>query len=101
MMIDGKTLRDEGTTQVLNNSSAEWKAEAHDCMRRLIDSGVPFTSEDLRDMMTVEPHHPNAVGGFWIAAVKRYDLVTVGYTKADKPNSRKHILPVWVVRGMA
>lgn len=98
-MIDGQTLRDEGTTLVRNNSPEEWKSQADECMQMLIDSGEPFTSEDLRDLMTIEPHHPNAVGGYWIAAVKRYDLETVGYKKADKPNSRRHILPIWVAKG--
>jgi hypothetical protein len=98
-MKTGKTLRDEGTMSVLQNSSNEWKFEADLCMNKLIALGVPFTSEDLRDAMTIEPHHPNAVGGYWIHAVKRFDLEIVGYKKAEKPKARAHVLPVWVQKG--
>ena len=98
-MSEGARLRDEGVLSVLDNSSEAWKAEARMVMGELVDSGEPFTSEDLIERMVLRPHHPNAVGGFWIGAVKNWDLIIVGYTKADKPTSRKHILPLWVAKG--
>jgi hypothetical protein len=98
-MKTGKKLRDEGTAAVLENSSDEWKFEADLCMNRLIAKGVPFTSEDLRDAMTLPPHHPNAVGGYWIHAVKRFDLEIVAYKKAERVKSRAHVLPMWIKKG--
>jgi hypothetical protein len=98
-MKTGKKLRDEGTAAVLENSSDEWKFEADLCMNSLIAKGVPFTSEDLRDAMTLPPHHPNAVGGYWIHAVKRFDLEIVGYKKAERVKSRAHVLPMWIKKG--
>jgi hypothetical protein len=98
-MKTGKKLRDEGTAAVHENSSDEWKFEADLCMNRLIAKGLPFTSEDLRDAMTLPPHHPNAVGGYWIHAVKRFDLEIVGYKKAERVKSRAHVLPMWIKKG--
>lgn len=97
-MKTGKNLRDEGTTLVLDNASDAWKHEAHIIFEQLIAEGVPFTSEDLRNRMTLDPHHPNAWGGFWIAAVKKYDLEVVGLSKASRAVARAHVMPVWAVR---
>jgi hypothetical protein len=49
--------------------------------------------------MTLPPHHPNAVGGYWIHAVKRFDLEIVGYKKAERAKSRAHVLPMWIKKG--
>ena len=97
-MKSGKTLRDEGTTAVLDNESDAWKFEAHEIFEQLIASGVPFTSENLRSKMLLTPHHPNAWGGFWIAAVKKYDLEVVGLDKASRPIARAHVMPIWAVK---
>lgn len=97
-MKTGKTLRDEGTVAVLDSASTAWKAEAHELFEKLIASGVPFTSEDLRNQMKLTPHHPNAWGGFWIAAVKKYDLEVVGLDKASRPVARAHVMPIWAVK---
>ena len=97
-MKSGKTLRDEGTVAVLESASTAWKSEAHELFEKLINAGVPFTSEDLRNQMTLTPHHPNAWGGFWIAAVKKYDLEVVGLDKASRPVARAHVMPIWAVK---
>lgn len=97
-MTTGKKLRDEGTTAVLNNESDAWKFEAREIIEKLISSGVPFTSEDLRAQMKLSPHHPNAWGGFWIAAVKKFDLEVVGLDRATRPVARAHVMPLWAVK---
>lgn len=95
-MITGEKLRDDGVAQVLDNENEAWKAEAREVIEQLIAEGNPFTSEDLTARMTIEPHHPNAVGGFWIHAIKRYDLQVQGYRKASRPSARAHVLPIWL-----
>jgi hypothetical protein len=97
-MKTGKTLRDEGTVAVLDNESNAWKAEAHSIFEKLISAGNTFTSEDLRNEMTLMPHHPNAWGGFLIAAVKKYDLEVVGLGKSSRPVARAHVMPIWAVK---
>ena len=91
-MTTGQKLRDEGTQQALDNAPDIWRKEMHAAIKKAILRGIPFTSEDLLAMVKSKPHHPNAVGGFILHAVKQYDLKTVGYCRSTKPSSRAHVL---------
>jgi hypothetical protein len=95
-MTTGQKLRDEGTAQVLSNAPDVWRNEMHAAIKRAILRGTPFTSEDLLAEVTTQPHHPNAVGGFILHAVKNYDLTVVGYCRSTKPSSRAHVLAMYL-----
>ena len=94
-MKTGKTLRNEGIAQVLENEDSAWKEEAYAVIETLAAKGKPFTSEDVWAGVTSEPHHPNCMGAVMNSAVHKLKLVKQGYQSATRRNAHARVLAVW------
>ena len=94
-MKSGKTLRDEGIAIVTENAGDEFNAHIAGVIETLAAKGDPFTSDDVRDGLSMEPHHANAIGAAVLNNTKRLGLRRLGYQPSRLPKGRHHVIAVW------
>lgn len=97
----GKRDRDKGIAKVVNATDEQVKKEFWRVVKYLTSRDISFTSEEVRKRMKVEPTRPNSLPGLMQQAVKRYDLVAVGYVLATRVSARAHRLVLWQKRDIA
>lgn len=91
----GRQRRDAGIELVNANSSGEFAAVCQEAIDYLADKGEPFTVNDVRDLVVLEPHHVNAWGGQINAAVKAGRIRRVGFTESDRPEAHARVIRVY------
>jgi hypothetical protein len=70
-------------------------ADVERAVRELTAIGRPFTSDDVRARLRLEPSHPNSVGAAMSVAV-RHDLCRViGYRASERPEARGRIVALY------
>lgn len=95
----GQSLRDQGTTQVLDNAGGEWADQAISCIRRHW-SGREGIAEDFRRTCMdhgLRPHHPNAWGALTLQMKRQKLLEETGEWRAPK-DRKSHARPTRVYR---
>lgn len=100
-MNEGEQLKLDGFARVLAADAAGHRGYGEyvrDELERLIESGRPFTSEDLTQAVPegVEPHSPNVIGAIVGSAAKRGVIVPHGWTSSRRPSRRCGRLMVWI-----
>lgn len=95
-LFDGIRRRDAGMESVRTNDPAEFQAAAREAIERLAATGRPFTSDSLRGLVDVEPHHVNAWGAAVAAAVNEGRIVNVGYRKSSRPAANGRVVAQYV-----
>lgn len=88
--VSGEQRRDEGMGRVLFNTDQQYKVAFARQYRVVVNSGQPFTSEDITAVVGMPPGHRNAVGAQF-SALLRPDLtdglvVYLNHVKARKVN---------------
>ncbi len=71
--ITGEELRDEGmalSAEAEDRNNPGWDERALDAIRFVAEDNEYFTSDDVREHFSEEPHHPNAWGAVWKKAVR-------------------------------
>lgn len=95
----GRAERDESIQAVLDHAGDAWQRQALGVLGTLRHRQV--TGEDIRRACAdagVEPHHPNAWGGFVAGLVKRGTLEATGRcSQMRDPNSHARKTDVYVV----
>ena len=74
-----------------------WRLWAEDELDRLIDTGRPFTADDLRSVVGDPPDgaHVNGVGSLFTNATRAGRILMVGYRPSSRPQARGRVLRVW------
>lgn len=90
---DALAVRDERSRLALDTSDP-WTLAAEEALEDLRASGAAFTAEDVRARAGTPPH-PNALGGLFIGASKRGEIVKVGYRLASRTVAHARPLAVW------
>ena len=87
--LAGELLRERGTRAAEAGGSTGTRLRYQDAIRGLAAEGTEFSAEDVR-ARAGEPlgSSPNAVGAFLAAAVRRGEIVAIGFTRARRPHGR-------------
>lgn len=88
----GDDLRDEGMASVDKHTGQAWRDACDAEIRRLAATGKWFTANDVRDVVGYPPHHPNAMGSRFMAAVKAGIIEHGGYIKSPRKEARSRAL---------
>lgn len=91
----GLAERDAGAANALLSTHTSWRLSAEATLADLAARGVDFTAENVTAVCGDPPGHHNAVGGLFIAASKRGEIVAVGYRPASRREAHGRILRVW------
>lgn len=89
----GLTLRDAGAERVLINEG-EWKEAAAEAVRLLAHSGVPFTAEEVREIVG-DPERTNAMGAVFLVASQAGLIEPCGYRIPSRASRHANRLRVW------
>jgi hypothetical protein len=90
-----RTARDDGIARVDDNSDDGWKEAVDDWIHLLARCGADFTVDDIRKVITREPHHDNAWGARFAAAARRGVIRRVGYRQSARPAGHARAVAVW------
>ena len=73
-----------------------WADRAEHAMNTLTDRGLPFTADDLRDLIgDHEPHHPNAIGALFNAHRAAGHITPTGYHTSRHPKRNGGTQRTW------
>jgi hypothetical protein len=96
---DGARRRDDGIDRVLRNTPEWYKFQVYMVFWFLLDTGLPFDSQNARYLIGDPPNHHNAIGGVWFGLVKRAMregyLQVIGSTSARRTDSNKRNLKIY------
>lgn len=92
---DARRARDDGAQTAADSSHPYWRLAAEQAIRELAASGRVFTAEDLRDRVGQLGGHANSVGGLFLAAARRGDIVAAGYRQATRAEAHGRVLRAW------
>lgn len=95
-VLAGLRGRDRGIARVWEGTDDDWKALALATIQVLANAGDPFTAEDIREIVSDPPGHPNAMGALFQAASRQGLIRFVGYRKATRQSLHAHPIGVWV-----
>lgn len=100
-LAEGRRRAEEGANAALGSyamtrttDGEQWTANAQARMDELIQSGEPFTAEDVTAVVGVAPS-PSAIGGLFRAKAFKDRAKPVGYTDATRPEAHGRPLRVW------
>ena len=88
------SLRDRGVARVSENTPSDWVSRFDGVILTMASSGSEFSAEDVR-LLAGDPPHPNAIGGRFLAAVRRGWITRVGYKNATRNASHARALAVY------
>lgn len=97
----GLDLRDAGHELALANADSWWRSCVDEAVEHLASQRAPFTSDDVRELVTLEPRSPSAWGAAIAAHVKAGRLQYLGHRRSTRPESRARAVAVWVGVGVA
>ena len=90
-----RNARDDGITQVDANSDDKWREAVDILIHQFASAGQTFTSDDLRQCITQEPHHDNAWGARFANAARQGIIVKVGYRQSTRTAGHARAVAVW------
>lgn len=86
----GEQRRDTGMAQVISSTPEEYRQAFTAEYYRVMNSGQPFTSEDITRVVGMPPNHQNAVGAIFgslnSALVKEGRVQYLRHVKAERAN---------------
>lgn len=94
-LLEGVRRRDEGVARVWYATPDEWRAQALLTIRRLADSRIVFTAEDVR-LCVGDPPRQNAMGAAFQVASKQGLIRRVGYGAARRPSRHAATFAQWI-----
>ncbi len=92
---DPRTRRDRGARLAENSAHTSWRLAAEATLRRLAASGREFTTDDVHAAVGSPPGHHNALGGLFIAAARRREIVPTGYRPSARPEANRRAVRTW------
>lgn len=95
----GRQARDIGVAAVDAAGFAAhrtWRPKAKEALSELIESGEPFTADDLRARVDEKPHHPNAIGALFNGAARRGLIRKIGYQQSTVKSRQAGLQALWV-----
>ena len=97
---EGRRRRDEGVKVAAAAAHTGWKLYAERLLQELIAEGGTFTSDDLR-ARTGEPlgTSPTIFGALIQGAVKRGEIVQVGWATSTRPEAHARPVRIWTAKG--
>lgn len=101
LVDEGAARRDAGMQLSIDALQPAWRSVAEDVLDDLIESGLPFSSDDLRDRVN-EPAgtgSARALGAMFNARSRRGEIVQVGWTTSRQP--QRHNAPSRIWQGTA
>ena len=92
-----RAARDEGLARVDDNSDDwEWRDQVDAAIARYAAAGFGFTSDDIRAVVTGQPHHDNAWGARFAAASRLGLIVKTGnYRQSARVPGHARAIAVW------
>ena len=69
-LFEGERLRDEGVARVSINNS-DWLRMARAVAKRIDEFAGEVTADDIRNVVTSRPGHPNTWGAIFLGAALR------------------------------
>ncbi len=90
-----RLLRDEALART-NDACDQWWGSCFDtAVDYLASTGIPFSSDDVRDLIPA-PEHPNRTGARFHAASKASRIRPVGYALSRSRSRHAGVLRLWV-----
>ena len=87
--------RDAGAKNALLSAHTSWRIAAEAVLEELAKSGIEFTADDVRARVGRPPGHDNALGGLFIGAAKREEIVAVGFRVSTRREAHARPIRVW------
>lgn len=97
MMQDANTQKEIGQESVLRHADAvipNWSDMAVETIRMTASIFGTVTSEDVRILLPVPPHH-NAIGSAFSTASKMGIIKRIGYRQSTSPAAHGRVIAVW------
>lgn len=97
-MAGQTALLDEALEHVTQGANPEWMAEAREALIVLWRRGLPFTTDELHELMTlvhVETRDTRALGAVIRRAVKAGALKRIGFKASTRPECNKRPVSIW------
>ena len=92
-------IRDEAIERANDHANQEWKSLARSAVVFLAETGRPFTTDDvwdLLDALPVKTHEPRALGAIMQKAAKDGLIRSSGpYVKSRRPECHRRPVAVW------
>ena len=84
--LTGQQLREQGQQLVVDNSPEDYKNAAREAIAQLIESGKPFTADDVHRLIPdeLQPHHPNVLPAMLGGAASAGRIVGDSYRKSGR-----------------
>lgn len=94
----GRAARDEGAdaagSGLPGHVESEWRTKAADALATLAKTGVAFTADNVVDVAGMPPV-PNMLGGLFLGASRRGEIVAVGYAQGTRAASHARVQRMW------
>lgn len=92
----GEQRKSEGIARVEEHQPDAFRAMVDQAIAVLARRDVPFSSDDVRKLTALEPHHPNAWGAAMVRASKRGLIRRVGFAKSTTPSRHAGVVANWI-----
>lgn len=86
-LLEGRRRRDAGIRLVQSNTDVDFATAVQQAIRLLVRAGRPFSSDAVRWLVDVEPHHDNAWGAQVQAAIRSGLIRRVGTVQSRRPKA--------------
>lgn len=97
-LAEGRRRRDEGAqaagSGLPDHIESEWRTKAQAVLAELIAEGEPFRADDLVERAGPPPH-PNMLGGLFLGASRRGEIVPVGYGQGTRASAHARVQRIW------
>jgi hypothetical protein len=91
----GDALKDTGMALADSAAAPDWKARWDEAILELARGGLPFTSDEVRELAGPPTDHPNAAGSRFAAAARAGVIERIGYRNSTRAVLHSHPLSVW------
>jgi len=81
--------------EAVQEIGTDWAVLADRAILWLSKCSEPFSINEVRRFVQVEPHHPNAWGARFSKAAKEGLIQRVGFTKASTPSRHAGMVSTW------
>jgi hypothetical protein len=92
---EGRAARDAALRRVDQSADPDWKAAARKALNSLIESGQPFTSDEVWIRVGFSPKEPRALGPLLRAEVDAGRIVRAGERQSKIAKRHARPLAVW------
>jgi len=99
MSAQGRILADAGMQMALF-ARPEWNERATAVILALAETGQPFTADHVIERVGLPTRYQgmnanNAVGAAISAASRRKQIISIGFTTANRASSHNRVLRIW------